>query len=47
MLDAPRLRYHCPYELQFEARLYQDMAIVEGLRGFLPKIGRASCRERV
>ena len=35
MLDAPRLRYHCPYELQFEARLYQDMAIVEGLRGFV------------
>ena len=35
MLDAPRLRYHWPYELQFEARLYQDMAIVEGLRGFV------------
>ena len=35
MPDAPRLRYHCPHDLQFEARLYQDMAIVEGLRGFV------------
>lgn len=31
--DAPRLSYLCPNELSFEARLYQDMAILEGLRG--------------
>lgn len=33
LLDAPRLGYQCPNELRFEARLYQDMAILEGLRG--------------
>ncbi len=33
MMDAPRLLYRCPHELQFEARLYQDMAILEGQRG--------------
>lgn len=31
--DAPRLTYLCPNELRFEARLYQDMALLEGLRG--------------
>lgn len=31
--DAPRLSYRCPSELRFEARLYQDMALLEGLRG--------------
>ncbi len=33
MFDAPRLRYQCPNALGFEARLYQDMAILEGARG--------------
>ena len=33
-LDAPRLAYQCPRQLSFEARLYQDMALVEGLRGY-------------
>lgn len=33
MQDAPRLTYLCPNELRFEARLYQDMALLEGLRG--------------
>ena len=31
--DAPRLAYQCPQQLSFEARLYQDMALLEGLRG--------------
>lgn len=31
--DAPRLAYQCPNALGFEARLYQDMALLEGLRG--------------
>ncbi len=31
--DAPRLLYLCPNELRFEARLYEDMALLEGLRG--------------
>lgn len=31
--DAPRLAYQCPSALGFEARLYQDMALLEGLRG--------------
>ncbi len=31
--DAPRLTFMCPSELRFEARLYQDMALLEGLRG--------------
>lgn len=31
--DAPRLTFLCPNELRFEARLYQDMALLEGLRG--------------
>ena len=31
--DAPRLAFQCPRELRFEARLYQDMALLEGLRG--------------
>ena len=31
--DAPRLTYACPNALSFEARLYQDMALLEGLRG--------------
>jgi len=31
--DAPRLVYHCPNGLGFEARLYQDMAVLEGERG--------------
>jgi len=34
-LDAPRLAYQCPRGLSFEARLYQDMALLEGLRGHL------------
>jgi hypothetical protein len=33
MLEAPRLAYQCPLGLSFEARLYQDMALLEGLRG--------------
>lgn len=33
MRDAPRLTYRCASDLTFEARLYQDMAILEGLRG--------------
>lgn len=33
MRDAPRLSYLCANDLRFEARLYQDMAILEGLRG--------------
>ncbi|MBP6754483.1 MAG: hypothetical protein KA145_16335, partial [Alicycliphilus sp.] len=28
--DAPRLNYLCPNDLRFEARLYQDMALLEG-----------------
>ncbi|MDR0275886.1 MAG: hypothetical protein LBI48_11235 [Burkholderiaceae bacterium] len=32
--DAPRLAYLCPHDLRFEARLYQDMAFLEGRRGF-------------
>jgi len=32
-LDAPRLLYQCPRQLGFEARLYQDMALLEGQRG--------------
>lgn len=31
--DASRLSYRCPNDLRFEARLYQDMAILEGWRG--------------
>ena len=31
--DAPRLLYLCPNDLRFEARLYEDMAMLEGLRG--------------
>ena len=31
--DAPRLTFLCPNALQFEVRLYQDMALLEGLRG--------------
>ncbi len=31
--DAPRLRYVCPHGLAFEARLYQDMARLDGLSG--------------
>lgn len=31
--DAPRLVYQCPNGLGFEARLYQDMAVLEGERG--------------
>lgn len=31
--DAPRLAYQCPHDLRFEARLYQDMALLEGQRG--------------
>ncbi len=31
--DAPRLTYRCANDLRFEARLYQDMAILEGSRG--------------
>ncbi len=33
MRDAPRLSYRCVNDLRFEARLYQDMAVLEGLRG--------------
>lgn len=33
LTDAPRLAYRCPAELSFEARLYEDMALLEGLRG--------------
>jgi hypothetical protein len=32
-LDAPRLAYQGPRQLSFEAWLYQDMALLEGLRG--------------
>lgn len=31
--DAPRLSYRCPNDLRFEARLYQDMALLEGTSG--------------
>lgn len=31
--DAPRLHYRCPADLSFEARLYDDMALIEGQRG--------------
>lgn len=31
--DAPRLTYRCANDLRFEARLYQDMAILEGTTG--------------
>lgn len=31
--DAPRLAYECPNGLSFEARLYEDMALLEGQRG--------------
>ncbi|MGB3069299.1 MAG: hypothetical protein WBC18_12160 [Ottowia sp.] len=31
--DAPRLSYRCANDLRFEARLYQDMAILEGTTG--------------
>ena len=31
--DTSRLTYSCPNDLRFEARLYHDMAILEGLRG--------------
>ncbi|MFV0679902.1 hypothetical protein [Ottowia sp.] len=30
---TPVLVYHCPQQLDFEARLYQDMALLEGARG--------------
>ncbi len=33
LTDAPRLAYRCPADLSFEARLYEDMAVLEGLRG--------------
>lgn len=33
MLDAPRMTYACAHDLRFEARLYEDMALLEGLRG--------------
>ena len=33
LVDAPRLAYRCPADLSFEARLYEDMALLEGLRG--------------
>ncbi|MBK8667642.1 MAG: hypothetical protein IPN21_17455 [Burkholderiales bacterium] len=33
LLDAPRLAYWCPSDLSFEVRLYEDMALLEGLRG--------------
>ena len=31
--DAPRLAYQCPEGLSFEARLYEDMALLDGQRG--------------
>ena len=31
--DAPRLAYQCPEGLGFEARLYEDMALLDGQRG--------------
>ena len=31
--DAPRLSYTCGNDARFQARLYQDMAILEGTRG--------------
>ena len=31
--DAPRLAYQCPQGLSFEARLYEDMALLDGQRG--------------
>lgn len=44
VVDAPRLRYHCPHGLVFDARLYQDMALLEGLRGqvTLQRLGDAA-----
>lgn len=32
-LDAPRMAYRCPNELMFQARLYSDMAVLDGLTG--------------
>jgi hypothetical protein len=31
--DAPRLYYQCSHDLRFSARLYQDMAMLDGMRG--------------
>ena len=31
--DAPRLTYACAQDMDFQARLYNDMAILEGSRG--------------
>ena len=33
LTDAPRLAFTCPQKLDFEARLYRDMALMEGERG--------------
>jgi hypothetical protein len=31
--DAPPLDYQCPHDLRFTARLYRDMAMLDGMRG--------------
>jgi hypothetical protein len=31
--DAPPLDYQCPHDLRFTARLYRDMAMLDGIRG--------------
>jgi hypothetical protein len=31
--DAQPLDYQCPHDLRFTARLYQDMAMLDGMRG--------------
>jgi hypothetical protein len=31
--DAPPLDYQCPHDLRFTAHLYQDMAMLDGMRG--------------
>ena len=31
--DAPPLDYQCPHDLRFTARLYRDMATLDGMRG--------------
>jgi len=33
LTDAPRLAYACPEQRDFDARLYGDIAIIEGVRG--------------
>lgn len=38
--SAPKLVFQCAHDLQFEAQLYEDMALIEGKRGHvvLPRV---------